>query len=162
MQDISAAVRADDALEIIAFLLNDQQFAVRTTAIREIRGWAPVTPIPHTPPDVLGVMNLRGTVIPIIDLSAKLGMPPAEASERSAIVVTSVKGKTIGMMVDRVSDILTVSAADLQPVPAAAGLATTGYAEGIFARDKMMICFLNLDAIFATAEPEEWGVEAEA
>jgi len=162
MQAVSTVTRADDALEIIAFMLNEQQFAVRTTSIREIRGWAPVTPMPHTPPEVLGVMNLRGTVIPIIDLSSKLGMPPAEASERSAIVVTSVKGKTIGMMVDRVSDILTVSGADLQPVPAAAGLATTGYAEGIFATDKMMICFLNLDAIFATTDPEEWDGEAEA
>ncbi|SCX19154.1 chemotaxis protein CheW [Agrobacterium rosae] len=148
--------RADDALEIIAFMLNDQQFAVRTTSIREIRGWAPVTPLPHTPPEVVGVMNLRGTVIPIIDLACKLGMPAAEANERSAIVVTSVKGKTIGMMVDRVSDILTVPASDLQPVPATAGLATTGYAEGIFARDKVMICFLDLNAIFAAPEADSW------
>ncbi len=154
--DHAPIIRGDGALEIIAFMLSEQQFAVRTTSIREIRGWAPVTPLPHTPPEVVGVMNLRGTVIPIIDLACKLGMPPAEASERSAIVVTSVKGRTIGMMVDRVSDILTVSAADLQPVPAAAGLATTGFAEGIFARDKVMICFLNLDAIFATADPESW------
>ncbi len=158
--DHAPITSGDGALEIIAFMLSDQQFAVRTTSIREIRGWAPVTPLPHTPPEVVGVMNLRGTVIPIIDLACKLGMPPAEASERSAIVVTSVKGRTIGMMVDRVSDILTVSAADLQPVPAAAGLATTGFAEGIFARDKVMICFLNLDAIFATADPESWDAQA--
>ncbi|MES5097446.1 chemotaxis protein CheW [Agrobacterium sp. BA1120] len=158
--DHAPIIRGDGALEIIAFMLSEQQFAVRTTSIREIRGWAPVTPLPHTPPEVVGVMNLRGTVIPIIDLACKLGMPPAEASERSAIVVTSVKGRTIGMMVDRVSDILTVSAADLQPVPAAAGLATTGFAEGIFARDKVMICFLNLDAIFATADPESWDAQA--
>ena len=155
-------LRADDALEIIAFMLNEQQFAVRTTSIREIRGWAPVTPLPHTPPEVVGVMNLRGTVIPIVDLSSKLGMPPVEATERSAIVVTSVKGKTIGMMVDRVSDILSVSAADLQPVPATAGLATTGYAEGIFARDKTMICFLNLDAIFANSDPDNWDSQSAA
>ncbi|WLD96330.1 chemotaxis protein CheW [Agrobacterium leguminum] len=148
--------RTNDSLEIIAFMLHEQQFAVRTTSIREIRGWAPVTPLPHTPPEVLGVMNLRGTVIPIVDLSVKLGMVAAEATERSAIVVTSVKGKTIGMMVDRVSDILTITESELQPVPVAAGIAATSYAEGIFARDKDMICFLNLDAIFAASEPGEW------
>ncbi|WP_174062396.1 chemotaxis protein CheW [Agrobacterium larrymoorei] len=157
-----SSVGTDTTLEIIAFMLHEQQFAVRTTSIREIRGWAPVTPIPHTPPEVLGVMNLRGTVIPIVDLSTKLGMAPTEATERSAIVVTSVKNRTVGLMVDRVSDILTVSAADLQPVPVAAGIAATGFAEGIFAKDKMMICFLNLDAIFATADPSRWDAETAA
>ena len=63
-----------ETLEIIAFRLHDQEFCVKTTTIREIRGWAPSTPIPHSPADVLGVMNLRGTVIPIIDLAHKLGM----------------------------------------------------------------------------------------
>lgn len=63
-----------ETLEIIAFRLHDQEFCVKTTTIREIRGWAPSTPIPHAPPEVIGVMNLRGTVIPIIDLAHKLGM----------------------------------------------------------------------------------------
>ncbi len=144
---------SDSGLEIIAFMLHSQQFCVRTTSIREIRGWAPVTPLPHTPPEVLGVMNLRGTVIPIVDLSVKLGLPQTAASERSAIVVTHVSAKTIGLMVDRVSDILTVAIEDLQPVPVAAGITSAGYAEGIFARDKDMICFLNLDAIFSADTP---------
>jgi purine-binding chemotaxis protein CheW len=145
-----------DTLEIIAFMLGDQQFCVRTTSIREIRGWAPVTPLPHTPPEVAGVMNLRGTVIPIVDLSIKLGMPAKSATERSAIVVTTVKGRTIGLMVDRVSDILTVSVSELQPVPPAAGIAATGYAEGILTHDKQLICFLNLEAIFAGVDPSDW------
>jgi len=139
-----------DALEIIAFMLHGQQFCVRTTSIREIRGWAPVTPIPHAPSDVLGVMNLRGMVIPIVDLAIKLGMPPAKTTERSAIVVTNVKGQTVGLMVDRVSDILTISGSELQPVPIGVGLTSTSFAEGIFARDKDMICFLDLEAIFSS------------
>lgn len=153
-------VMSTDSLEIIAFMLSEQQLCVRTTSIREIRGWAPVTPLPHTPPEVLGVMNLRGTVIPIVDLSIKLGMAATRAKERSAIVVTSVKGKAIGLMVDRVADILTVSLSELQPVPTAAGIAATGYAEGILAHDKQMICFLNLEAIFAGANPNDWGEAA--
>ncbi|MCX8997167.1 chemotaxis protein CheW [Rhizobiaceae bacterium BDR2-2] len=149
----------DDTLEIIAFMLHEQQFCVKTTSIREIRGWAPVTPLPRAPADVMGVMNLRGTVIPIVDLAVKLGMAKAETSERSAIVVTSIKGMTVGLMVDRVSDILTVAAGELQPVPAGIGT-DTSYAQGIIARDKAMICFLNLEAIFADTDPEEWSVAA--
>lgn len=157
--DTHRAMNAD-SLEIIAFMLSEQQFCVRTTSIREIRGWAPVTPLPHTPPEVLGVMNLRGTVIPIVDLSIKLGMAATNANERSAIVVTSVEGETIGLMVDRVSDILTVLLSELQPVPTAAGIAATGYAEGILAHDKQMICFLNLEAIFAGVDPGDWNEAA--
>lgn len=73
-----------------------------------------------------------------------------------AIVVTTVQARTIGLMVDRVSDILTVSTSDLQAVPAAAGLSMPGYAEGIFVRGKDMICFLNLDGIFASSTADEW------
>ncbi len=137
------------ALEIIAFMLHEQQFCLRTISIREIRGWAPVTPLPQAPPEVMGVMNLRGSVIPIVDLSVKLGMAPGRVHARSAVVVTNVGTKTIGLMVDRVSDILTVPAESLQPIPATSGLATSGYAQGIFAHEKQMICFLDLDAIFA-------------
>jgi len=148
-----------EGLEIIAFALHTEQFCVKTTSIREIRGWAPVTPMPGSPPEILGVMNLRGTVIPIIDLALKLGMPKAQINDRSAIVVTNVKDMTIGLMVDRVSDILTVSTDQLQPVPSAAGIATK-YADGIITHDKTMICYLNLDAIFSESQPSEWVAEA--
>jgi len=85
-------------LEIVSFHLGEQEFCIDIMAIREIRGWAPVTPIPHSPYEVLGVMNLRGTVIPIVDLAVKLGMPAAQATERSAVVVTEVNGMTVGLL----------------------------------------------------------------
>lgn len=65
----------DDPIEIIAFYLGEQQFCVRTTSIREIRGWAKSTPLPHAPPEVMGMMNLRGAVIPVINTARKLGLP---------------------------------------------------------------------------------------
>ena len=80
----STALFESDTLEIIAFRLHDQVFCVKTTTIREIRGWAPSTPIPHAPKEVIGVMNLRGTVIPIIDLAYKLGMPTTAAARSSS------------------------------------------------------------------------------
>jgi purine-binding chemotaxis protein CheW len=142
-------VATTGSLEIIAFRLNDQSFCVKTRSIREIRGWAPVTPIPHSPYEMLGVINLRGTVIPIIDLAAKLGMPGTEASERSAIIVTDVNNMTVGLLVEGVSDILTVPASSLQPVPQAAGQ-NASFAEGILAHQDQMICFLNLEELFST------------
>jgi purine-binding chemotaxis protein CheW len=139
-------------LEIIAFRLHDQEFCVRTTSIREIRGWGPATPIPHAPADVIGVMNLRGTVIPIIDLANKLGMKSTEPNERSAIVVAEVHGIAIGLVVDRVSDILTVSESLLQPVPEISMSSSMHYADGIIAQPEGMICFLNLERMFKGME----------
>ena len=92
MATINSTSFSGETLEIIAFRLHDQEFCVKTTTIREIRGWAPSTPIPHAPADVIGVMNLRGSVIPIIDLAYKLGMQSTVANERSAIVELTAAG----------------------------------------------------------------------
>ncbi|WP_431768253.1 chemotaxis protein CheW [Rhizobium skierniewicense] len=113
-----SASGTSEMLEIIAFRLHDQEFRVRTTTIREIRGWGPATPIPHAPKEVIGVMNLRGMVIPIIDLANKLGMRSTDPSERSAIVVAEVFDMAMGLVVDRVSDILTIPASLHPCIPA--------------------------------------------
>lgn len=148
-----------DVLEIIAFRLHGQEFCVKTTSIREIRGWAPVTPIPHAPYEVIGVMNLRGSVIPIVDLAVKLGMENALANERSAIVVTDVNAMTIGLLVDGVSDILTVPANTLQPLPQATG-SSAAFSDGIITQGTNMICFLNLERMFADGDDAAWGMVA--
>ena len=139
---------SNTTLEIIAFRLHDQEFCVRTTTIREIRGWGPATPIPHAPDEVVGVMNLRGIVIPIIDLARKLGMKSTEPNERSAIVVAEVAGNAIGLLVDGVSDILTVQAELLQPIPALNGSWSSSASDGIITQPGGMICFLNLERLF--------------
>ncbi|HTO31230.1 chemotaxis protein CheW [Pararhizobium sp.] len=152
---IATGTFGHETLEIIAFRLHDQEFCVKTTTIREIRGWAPSTPIPHSPADVLGVMNLRGTVIPIIDLAHKLGMKSTVANERSAIVVAEVHNMVIGLVVDRVSDILTVRGDQVQPVPEITTSFDKSYAEGIIANETGMICFLNLARMFKEREMDD-------
>lgn len=147
---LQSATHNGDTLEIIAFRLHDQEFCVKTTTIREIRGWLPSTPIPHSPTDVIGVMNLRGTVIPIVDLACKLGMNSTVPNERSAIVVAEVHGMSMGLVVDRVSDILTIDAKLLQPVPDMNFSQSTSYSDGIIALQSGMICFLNLERMFET------------
>ena len=144
-----------DTLEMIAFRLHGQEFCVLTTTIREIRGWSPSTPLPYSPPDVLGVMNLRGSVIPIIDLSRKLGMPATVPNERSAIVVADVHTTVLGLLVDQVSDILTVKGNQIQPVPEIAASFDRGFSDGIITHDKSMICFLNLARMFREHELED-------
>jgi len=139
-------------LEIIAFHLGDQQFCIKTTAIREIRGWAAATPLPHSPPHVLGMINLRGSVIPVIDLAARLGVHSATDTSRSAIVVAEVGTNIVGLVVDRVSDILSISSKLIQPVPDLGTAFDPNFSRGIIPLEQGMVCFLNLDHFFANLD----------
>ncbi|MGV2114403.1 chemotaxis protein CheW [Agrobacterium salinitolerans] len=149
MADVSPVASQAAAMEIIAFHLGDQQFCIKTTSIREIRGWAAATPLPHAPPHVLGVMNLRGVVIPIIDLAARLGVRGSIDTNRSAIVVAEVGQSMIGLVVDRVSDILSIGSNRIQPLPDIGTAFDPAFSYGIIPLDHGMVCFLNLDHMFA-------------
>ncbi|KQW31758.1 chemotaxis protein CheW [Rhizobium sp. Root274] len=144
----------EGARELIAFRVGDQEFCVNIMAVREIRGWTPVTPMPHAPQYVMGVINLRGAVLPIVDLSLRLGMKCAVPTARHVIIVAQVKSKIIGLLVDAVSDILTVTGDDIQPTPEISSDLERLYARGILAIDKRMICLIELGALFNDAESE--------
>lgn len=140
--------------ELIAFRIGDQEFCVNIMSVREIRGWTPATPLPHSPHYVMGVINLRGAVLPIIDLSIRLGMKPAEPTARHVIIVAQVHTKIIGLLVEAVSDILTVTDEDIQPMPEVSSDLERQYARGIMAIDKRMICLIELAGLFSEAESE--------
>ncbi len=140
--------------ELIAFRVGDQEFCVNVMSVREIRGWTQATPLPHAPHYVMGVINLRGAVLPIVDLSMRLGMKPAEPTQRHVIIVAQVKSKVIGLLVDAVSDILTVADENIQPTPEISSDLEKQYARGILAIENRMICLIELGALFNDAESE--------
>ncbi|MBA3042739.1 MAG: chemotaxis protein CheW [Alphaproteobacteria bacterium] len=144
----------EGARELIAFRIGDQEFCVNIMSVREIRGWTPATPLPHSPSYVLGVINLRGAVLPIINLSIRLGMKPVEPEARHVIIVAQVGAKVVGLLVEAVSDILTVSDDNIQPTPEVSSDLEKQYARGILAIDKRMICLIELGALFPDAESE--------
>jgi len=152
MQDNSKTVADTGFLEIISFHLGSQVFCVNIMSVREIRGWAPSTTLPHSPPHVLGVINLRGSVIPVIDMAIRLGLKPIEPTERSAIIVTHIAGKLVGLLVENVSDMITVNTSELQPAPDVLPAAERALTKAIIPHDKQMICYLDLDALFSTPE----------
>ncbi len=123
-------------------------------SVREIRGWTQATPLPHAPPYVMGVINLRGAVLPIVDLSARLGMKEAEPSARHVIIVAQGSSRVVGLLVEAVSDILTITEDNIQPVPEVSSDLEKQYARGILAIDKRMICMIELDSLFPETESE--------
>ena len=140
--------------ELIAFRIGEQEFTVNIMHVREIRGWTPATPLPHSPSYMRGVINLRGAVLPIVDLSARLGMKPAEPTARHVIIVAQMKDKIVGLLVDAVSDILTITDEAIQPTPEVASDLEKSFARGIIALENRMICLVDLEAIFPETESE--------
>jgi purine-binding chemotaxis protein CheW len=142
------------ARELIAFRIGDQEFCVDIMSVREIRGWTPATAMPHSPAYMKGIINLRGAVLPIMDLAARLGMKPAEPSARHVIIVAQVKRQSVGLLVEAVSDILTVTEENIQPTPEISSDLQRQFARGILAIDRRMICLIELDALFPDLESE--------
>ena len=125
--------------ELITFQVSGQTFALDIMDIREIRAWTPTTRLPNAPPYVAGVVNLRGTVLPVIDLAARLGWDPVTATSRHAIIVLQTGNQLGGLIVDSVNDILTIADGSLQPVPATQGDSVTPFLEGLAAIDDKMV-----------------------
>jgi purine-binding chemotaxis protein CheW len=140
--------------ELIAFRIGDQEFCVNIMSVREIRGWTPATAIPHSPAHMMGVINLRGAVLPIIDLAARLGMKPTDPTARHVIIVAQVRRKFVGLLVDAVSDILTVTDDNIQPTPEISSDLERQFARGILSIEKRMICLIELEALFPETESE--------
>jgi purine-binding chemotaxis protein CheW len=147
-QDASAANN-----ELIAFRLGEQEFCVDIMSVRDIRGWTPTTPLPHSSAYVKGVINLRGAVLPVVDLAARLGFPSAEPSARHVIIITQVGNQTIGLLVDAVSDILTVNSTSIQATPDVASELARSFMKGVIAMEGRMISLIALDSVLTQNQP---------
>ena len=141
------AAHEEAGRELIAFRVGEGEFGLDVMAVREIRGWTPATPLPGAPPYVRGVINLRGAVLPILDLAARLGLPSAEPGARHVTIVARIGGQTIGLLVDAVSDILTVPESAIQPTPDAASDGVRALVRGLLAMDGRMIGIVALDRL---------------
>jgi purine-binding chemotaxis protein CheW len=133
--------------QLITFEIGDRRLGIDIMAIREIRAWSPTTPLPNVPAHVRGVVNLRGVVLPVIDLSQRLGWGTTEPSARHVIIVVRIGDQLQGIVVDAVSDIVTLGAEDCQPVPDVGDAAAAAYLEGIATLDDRLIMILALDRL---------------
>ena len=142
-------VAAGGPREFIAFRIGVQEFCIDIMSVREIRGWTPATALPHAPAYVRGVINLRGSVLPIVDLAERLGFPQTDASARQVIIVVQVGAQIIGLLVDAVSDILTQSTENIQPTPEVATDLAKSFVRGVLAVDGRMIGLIELDSLMS-------------
>ena len=152
MTQAQEPAKATDS-ELIAFRLGQQEFCLDIMSVRDIRGWTPATPLPHSSHYVKGVINLRGAVLPVVDLAARLGFAAAEPSARHVIIITQVGNQTIGLLVDAVSDILTVSTDAIQATPDVASDLARSFMKGVIAMEGRMLSLIALESVLQ-AEPK--------
>jgi purine-binding chemotaxis protein CheW len=146
MSDMNTA-HMPDGVELMAFRIGSQEFCVDIVSVREIRGWTPATALPHSPDFVRGVINLRGVVLPIVDLAARLGLARVEPTSRHVIIVAQVGKQIVGLLVDAVSEILTVTDDMIQPTPDVASEMAKTFVRGVLAINERMISLIALDEI---------------
>ena len=147
-----AANHGNPGRELISFRIGAQEFCVDIMEVREIRGWTPATALPQAPPFVRGVINLRGAVLPIVDLGARLGLGVADPTARHVIIVAQVQNQIVGLLVDAVSDILTVTDDMIQPTPDVASDMVRTFVRGLLAIEGRMVSFISLDRVLPDRE----------
>ncbi len=135
--------------ELLSFRVGAQEFCIDIMAVREIRGWTPATPLPHAPGFVRGVVNLRGAVLPIIDLAERIGLGRAEPTHQHVIIVAQVGTQIVGLLVSAVCDILTATEEMIQNTPDIAAPATKAFVQGLLTVEDRMLGLLRLDNIIA-------------
>ena len=150
----SLTTSASPSRELIAFRIGDQEFCVDIMQVREIRGWTTATPLPRTPAYMKGVINLRGAVLPIVDLGARLGLTTAEPSARHVIMVVNQGHRTLGLLVEAVSDIINVTEDMVQPTPDVACDQVKTFVKGLFAIEGRMVSLISLDRVLPEIEAE--------
>ncbi len=133
--------------EVIVFQVGPQEFCVDIMAVRELRGWTPATPLPRSPDYVLGVINLRGTVLPVVDMSARLGLGPGQTGGRQVIIVVFLGRQLVGLLVDSVREILALDEAQLRPTPDLPGQALEGFVDSLITLQDRMVGVLTLERL---------------
>ncbi len=131
--------------QLITFTVADQCFGLDITTIREIRAYTPATRLPRVPAHVVGVVNLRGAVLPVIDLAQRVGWRAAQPTPRHVIIVARHEDQLCGFLVDSVSDIVSIADDDLHVPPADDAFSVSGLVEGLFTDEDRMVMLLALN-----------------
>jgi purine-binding chemotaxis protein CheW len=135
-------------LQLVTFGLGVEEFAVDILAVQEINRMMTLTRVPSSPAEVEGVINLRGKIIPVIDLRKRFGLPANEHSEQSRIVVVEVHGRVIGFIVDRVSEVLRINSKIVEPAPPMACSVDSDFIAGVGKLEDRLLILLDLQKLF--------------
>lgn len=149
---------AADAMQFITFAVGDEHYGIDIVAVREIKDWTPVRHLPEQPAYVRGICNLRGAFIPIVDLRCRFGQGLTEPTPHHVFIIVQIGAQQVGLLVDSVSDIVSVKRADIKPVPDVGEARTLGFLSGLANVDNAPVGLIELGRILDGAR-EAAGVQ---
>lgn len=138
---------ATDGSQYLTFRLAQEEYGVEILKVQEIKGYSAITPIPNTPSYLKGVMNLRGTIVPVVDLRSKFAMDEAEYNQFTVIIVVKVGPKVMGLIVDAVSDVLNIPKVDIQATPDFGSEVDARYINGMAKAGEKLVVLLDIDRV---------------
>jgi purine-binding chemotaxis protein CheW len=138
--------------QLISFAIGDDQFGVDIMAVREIKGWTDITPLPRQPDYVRGVLNLRGVIVPIVDLRCRFGQGLTKATPLHIVIIVQIGEKPIGLLADRVLDIVSLDVSQIKPVPRVAQAQRLNFLSGLVTTDDAMIALIDLSHLLSTQD----------
>ncbi|WP_018230054.1 chemotaxis protein CheW [Methyloversatilis universalis] len=140
------------AQEYLTFTLGEEEYAIDILKVQEIRGYDAVTGIAHAPPFIKGVINLRGTIVPIVDLRIKFGVGVVEYTPFTVTIILNVGGRVVGMVVDSVSDVLALGSAQILPAPDFSSALDTRYIHGLGSIDARMLIVVDIEKLMLSPD----------
>ena len=147
-----ATVASVDATQFITFVIGDDHYGIDIMAVREIKDWTAIRHLPHQPDYVRGICSLRGAFIPIIDLRCRFGQGLTAATVMHVVIIVQMEQQLVGLLADRVSDIISVDPAKIKPVPKVAQTARLDFLSGIVTIDEALIALIELPNLLTQPE----------
>jgi purine-binding chemotaxis protein CheW len=147
-----SAVDGEGVREVLTFRLGGEEYGIDILKVQEIRGYDTVTRIANAPAFIKGVINLRGTIVPIVDMRIKFCVGEAEYNQFTVVIVLNVSGRVVGMVVDSVSDVLTLTGDQIRPAPDFAGSVETKYIDGLGSVDGRMLILVDIERLMGSRD----------
>ena len=147
----TTAVR-DSTREVLIFVLGSEEYGVDILKVQEIRGYEKVTPIPKAPAYLKGIVNLRGAIVPLVDMRVRFGLAEPRYDSTTVVVILRVAGRIIGLVVDAVSDVVHLAPQDVKEAPGLGSVVDSSFLAGLATRDERMILLLDIEKLLSSGE----------
>lgn len=144
-------------VQLVVFKLDKEEYGVNILQVQEIKRMTEITRVPHTPDYIKGVINLRGSVLPVIDLKNRLVLPAGEYSDDTRIIIVKVEDISVGIVVDAVSEVMTINSETIEPAQSVVGGVSANYLNGVGKLDNRLIVLLNLEALIGLGQEAKVG-----
>jgi purine-binding chemotaxis protein CheW len=138
--------------EFLAFTLGREEYGIDILRVQEIRGYEPVTRIANSPEFIKGVVNLRGTIVPIVDMRIRFNLGNPTYDQFTVVIILNIAGRVVGMVVDSVSDVTTLAPEQIKPAPEIGTTFDTGYLIGLGTLDERMLILVDIDQLMSSPE----------